>query len=116
MERWMNDNFYKDAELMHLFCKLSKEEFLNKNQHITEYEYNATRCIWRDEGMRTTDRQIREDEPTIEDMRGDIAEHEAMNIQTKDLIDHLYYGMQGLGEMPDIEIRDEWNMLFGDAE
>jgi hypothetical protein len=117
MERWMSDNFYKDAELMHLFCKLSKEEFLEKNPHITELKYNKTRAKWHNkEDMRTTNKQSRQDEPTIEDMRWDIAEHEAMNMQTKDLIDHLYYGMHGLEEMPDINVRDEWNMLFGEAE
>jgi len=66
--------------------------------------------------MRTTDRQLRDDEPTIEDMRWDIAEHEAMNIQTKDLIDILYYGSQGLEFTPDNEVKDEWNQLFGEAE
>lgn len=66
--------------------------------------------------MRTTDRQLRGDEPTTEDMRWDIAEHEAMNMQTKDLIDILYYGFEGLELTPDIEVRDEWNQLFGEAE
>ena len=66
--------------------------------------------------MRTTDRQLREDAPTIEEMRWDIAEHEAMNLQTKDVIDYLYYGFDGLEHKPEIEIRDEWNMLFEEAE
>lgn len=66
--------------------------------------------------MRITDRQMRKEEPTIEEMKWDIAEHEAMNMQTKDLMDYLYYGFQGLDEMPDINIRDEWEMLFGDSE
>ena len=66
--------------------------------------------------MRTTDRQLRNDEPTIEDMRWDIAEHEAMNMQTKDLIDILYYGSQGLEFTPDNEVKDEWNQLFSEAE
>jgi hypothetical protein len=66
--------------------------------------------------MRITDRQLRDDEPTIEDMRWDIAEHEAMNMQAKDLIDILYYGFEGLELTLDIEVRDEWNQLFGEAE
>jgi len=39
--------------------------------------------------MRTTDRQLREGEPSIDEMRMDIAEHEAMNLATKDLIEIL---------------------------
>jgi len=66
--------------------------------------------------MRTTDRQLRGDEPTTEDMRWDIAEHEAMNMQTKDLINILYYGFEGLEFTPAIEVRDEWNQFFGEAE
>ena len=66
--------------------------------------------------MRTTDRQLRDDAPTIEEMRWDIAEHEAMNLQTKDVIDYLYYGFDGLEHKPEIEIRDEWNILFEEAE
>jgi hypothetical protein len=68
--------------------------------------------------MRTTDRQLRlashaSDTPTIEEMRWDIAEHEAINMQTKEVMDYLYYGFDGLEHKPDIEIRDEYNMLFG---
>ena len=66
--------------------------------------------------MRTTDRQIRTDAPTIDDMRWDIAEHEAMNMGTKLLIEILYNGTEGLSNMDDLEVRDEWEMLFGDAE
>ena len=65
--------------------------------------------------MRTTDRQLRVCRPTIEEMRWDIAEHEAMNAQTKDIIDYLYYGFDGLEHKPECEIRDEYNMLFGDS-
>ena len=66
--------------------------------------------------MRTTDRQIRTDTPTIDDMRWDIAEHEAMNMGTKLLIEILYHGTEGLSNMDELEIRDEWEMLFGDSE
>jgi hypothetical protein len=62
--------------------------------------------------MRTTDKQLRQGEPTIDEMRWDIAEHEAMNMQTKDIIDYLFYGFGGLEDMPDIEVRDEWESLF----
>jgi len=64
--------------------------------------------------MRTTDRQIRETEPTIDEMRFDLAELEAMNMNTSDIINILLDGFEGLDNMPDIEIRDEWNALFGE--
>ena len=64
--------------------------------------------------MRTTDRQIRETEPTIDEMRFDLAELEAMNMNTSDIINILIDGFEGLDNMPDIEIRDEWNALFGE--
>ena len=63
--------------------------------------------------MRTTERQCREGEPNIDDMRYDIAEQEAMNMNTDDIINLLLHGVQGLDEVPDIEIKDEWNSLFG---
>jgi hypothetical protein len=66
--------------------------------------------------MRTTDRQLREGEPSIDEMRMDIAEHEAMNLATKDLIEILLGGTEGLENMPDIDIRDEWKMLFNNDE
>jgi len=66
--------------------------------------------------MRTTERQLRQGEPTIDDMRWDIAEHEAMNMGTKLLIEILYHGTEGLSNMDDLEVRDEWEMLFGGAE
>jgi hypothetical protein len=63
--------------------------------------------------MRTTEQQTRDDDPTIDDMRYDLAEHEAMNMNISDIIDMLMCGFEGLDNLPDIEIRDEWNMLFG---
>ena len=65
--------------------------------------------------MRTTERQLRQGEPTIEDMRWAIAEHEAMNMGTKLLIEILYHGTEGLSNMDYLEIRDELEMLFGDS-
>ena len=63
--------------------------------------------------MRTTEFQSREGEPTIDDMRYDLAEREAMNISTSHIIEILLDGVQGLNEIPDIEIKDEWNSIFG---
>ena len=63
--------------------------------------------------MRTTSRQIRKTEPTIEDMRFDLAELEAMNTNTSDIINMFLSGFEGLENMPDIDIREEWNALFG---
>ena len=64
--------------------------------------------------MRTTERQCREGEPTIDDMRYDLAEQEAMNMGVGQIIDMLLDGVQGLNEIPAIEIKDEWNQLFGE--
>ena len=66
--------------------------------------------------MRTTERQLREGEPTIDDMRHDLAEQEAMNMNVGDIVSLLKDGFEGLDNMPDIEIRDEWNNLFGKEE
>ena len=64
--------------------------------------------------MRTTAREMREGEPTLDDMRFDLAEQEAMNMNVADIINMLVDGFEGLDNMPDIEIRDEWNALFGE--
>ena len=66
--------------------------------------------------MRTTERQCRENEPTIDDMRYDLAEQEAMNMNVGQIIELLLNGVQGLDEIPTIEIKDEWNQLFGGNE
>jgi hypothetical protein len=63
--------------------------------------------------VRTTEFQSREGEPTIDDMRYDIAEQEAMNMNVGQIIEILLDGVQGLNEIPDIEIKDEWNSIFG---
>ena len=63
--------------------------------------------------MRTTEFQSREGEPTIDDMRYDLAEQEAMNMNTGQIIEILLDGVQGLNEIPDIEIKDEWQSIFG---
>ena len=64
--------------------------------------------------MRTTEKQLREGEPTIDNMRYDLAEQEADTLQHSDIMELLLTGFEGLENMPDIEIRDEWNALFGE--
>lgn len=64
--------------------------------------------------MRTTERQLRQGETSIDDMRHDLAEQEAMNMNVSDIINLLLDGFEGLENMDDIEIRDEWNTIFGD--
>jgi hypothetical protein len=66
--------------------------------------------------MRTTEKQSRDEEPSIDDMRYDIAEAEAMNMGVSQMIEILIYGCEPLDEICDIEIKDEWNQLFGDEE
>tara|TARA_Y100000361_G_scaffold70498_1_gene62314 strand:- start:51 stop:272 length:222 start_codon:yes stop_codon:yes gene_type:complete len=66
--------------------------------------------------MRTTQRQLREGNPTIDEMRVDLAEHEAMNMSVSDTIDMLIYGVEPLDELPEIEIREEWERTFGELK
>ena len=66
--------------------------------------------------MRTTAREMREGEPTLDDMRFDLAEQEAMNMNVGDIINMLVDGFEGRENMDDIDIRDEWNNLFGKSE
>ena len=64
--------------------------------------------------MRTTEKQLRDGAPTINEMRNDLAEQEAMTLQTSDVIELLLNGFEGLENTPDIEIREEWEQIFGD--
>ena len=67
--------------------------------------------------MRTTEQQTRDDkQPDIDAMRYDLAEREAMNMPVSSIIDMLIYGCEALEDMPDIEVRDEWNMIFGESK
>ena len=66
--------------------------------------------------MRTTERQLREGKPTIDDMRHDLAEQEADTLQHSDIMELLLNGFEGLENMDDIDVRDEWNALFGEKE
>jgi hypothetical protein len=64
--------------------------------------------------MRTTDRQSREGKPTIEEMRYDLAEQEAVNMSVSEIIEFLLNGYEGLHSFSDIEIKEEWEELFGE--
>lgn len=66
--------------------------------------------------MRTTERELREGNPTIDEMRNDLAEQEAMNMSVTDIIDMLVSGFEGLDDLPDIEIREEWEQIFGELK
>jgi len=66
--------------------------------------------------MKITERQLREGKPTIDDMRQDLAEQEADTLQHSDIMELLLSGFEGLENMDDIDIRDEWNNLFGEKE
>jgi len=62
--------------------------------------------------MRTRAIQTREEEPTIEDMKYDLAELEAMNLGTEDLIEILLYGTEPLDLIEEQEIRELWREKF----
>lgn len=64
--------------------------------------------------MRTTEFQSREGEPTIDDMRYDLAEQSAMNMSTGQIIEILLDGVEGLYDVADIDIEEEWNQIFGE--
>ena len=53
------------------------------------------------------------EEISVDDMRYDLAERQAMNMNVGEIIDLLLDGIVGLNEIPDIEIKDEWNFAFG---
>lgn len=63
--------------------------------------------------MRTTEFQSREEEPTIDDMRYDLAELEAMNMSVGQMIEILLDGVEGLNNLADIDIQEEWQSIFG---
>jgi len=64
--------------------------------------------------MRTTEFQSREGEPTIDDMRYDLAEQSAMNMSVSQIIEILLDGVEGLNDVADIDIEEEWNQIFGE--
>ena len=63
--------------------------------------------------MRITGRQTREGDPSVDDMRRDLAEQEAMNMPVSQIIELLIDGFEGLDNVSDLEIREEWEQLFG---
>lgn len=63
--------------------------------------------------MRTTEFQSREEEPTIDDMRYDLAEQSAMNMSVSQIIEILLDGVEGLNDIADIDIEEEWQSIFG---
>ena len=67
--------------------------------------------------MRISARQLREGEPSIDDMRRDLAEAETDTLldNASDITELLLDGFVGLNETPDIEIKDEWNQIFGES-
>ena len=66
--------------------------------------------------MRTTERELREGNPTINEMRYDLAEQEAMNMSVSQMIQYIIDGFEGLDNLPDIEIREEWEQIFGELK
>ena len=50
----------------------------------------------------------------VDDMRYDLAEREAQNMNVADIINLLVDGFEGLDNISDFEIEEEWNNLFGD--
>ena len=54
------------------------------------------------------------DEITTDEMRYDLAEREAMNMNVAEIIELLLDGCIGLNQMPSIEVKDEWNEIFGE--
>ena len=50
----------------------------------------------------------------VDDMRYDLAEREAQNMNVADIINLLVDGFEGLDNISDLEIEEEWNELFGD--
>jgi hypothetical protein len=49
-------------------------------------------------------------------MRYDLAEHEAMNMNVSQIIEYLISGFEGLDNLPDIEIKEEWEQIFGELK
>jgi len=66
--------------------------------------------------MRTTQRELREGNPDYDEMRYDLAEYEAMNMNVSQIIEYIINGFEGLDNLPDIEIKEEWEQLFGELK
>ena len=57
---------------------------------------------------------MRDGLPSTDQMMEDLADREAENMTHSEITDMLIHGIEPLSDMPEIEIRDEWNALFGD--
>jgi hypothetical protein len=53
------------------------------------------------------------EEIDVDDMRYELAEREAMNMNVADIINLLVDGYEGLDNISDLEIIEEWNQIFG---
>lgn len=60
-------------------------------------------------------KKFKRENPSVDDMRYDLAEQEAMNMNVADIINLLVDGCEGLDNIADIEIEEAWNELFGDS-
>jgi hypothetical protein len=49
-------------------------------------------------------------------MRYDLAEQEAMNMSVSQMIQYIIDGFEGLDNIPDIEIKEEWEEIFGELK
>jgi hypothetical protein len=66
--------------------------------------------------MKVTDRQMRDGLPSTDQMMEDLADREAENMTHSEITDMLIHGIEPLSEIPEIEIREEWEKLFGDLK
>ena len=39
-----------------------------------------------------------------------------MNMSASQIIEHLIHGFEGLDNLPDIEIKEEWEQIFGELK
>ena len=60
--------------------------------------------------MRVTQRQLREGEPTIDEMRHDLAERDAMDMDVSQVTDLLVE--LDRANCDDEEIREQWKRIF----
>jgi hypothetical protein len=56
----------------------------------------------------------KEEEIDVDDMRYELAEQEAMNMNVADIVNLLIEGHEGLDNIADIDIIEEYNKVFKD--
>jgi len=66
--------------------------------------------------MKVTDRQMRDGLPSTDQMMEYLADRESQNMTHSEITDMLIHGIEPLSEMPEIEIREEWENFFGDSK